>query len=91
MRCFFHAASLKAKRDIALEWITLSPRKYIIISREEEVLVSEYTLTLLGAMLHSYTSKYSSTVELAIKHLTRIVATKYEVFLKPSKTRIPAR
>ena len=55
------------------------------------MLVSDYTMVLLSLLLKSYCLKYSSNVQLSLNHLTRIVTTKYQLFLKSSKSRIIPR
>ena len=48
-------------------------------------------MVLLSLLLNSYRVKYSSNVQLSLNHLTRIVTTKYQLFLKSSKSRITPR
>ncbi|XP_063679382.1 DNA-dependent protein kinase catalytic subunit-like isoform X2 [Bolinopsis microptera] len=59
--------------------------------REEEVLVSDYTMILISLLLDSYNIKYSSSLQLSLTHLTRIVTSKHQLFIKSTKTRFVPR
>ena len=59
--------------------------------REEDVLVSDYTMILISLLLESYNLKFSSSVQLSLTHLIRIVTTKSQLFLKSTKSRIIPR
>lgn len=59
--------------------------------REEDVLISDYTMILISLLLDSFNQKNSPSTLLSLTHLTRIVSAKYQLFLKSTKSRIIPR
>ena len=67
------------------------PGDFVIPCREEEGLVSDYTLVLLSVLLDCHRAKFSTAIATSISHLTRILAAKHMLFLKPSNSRLIPR